>query len=152
MNTDQQQLLDQEHLRLLSLFYYISAGIAAFFAFFPAIYIVVGMIFITISSRAAGHSKEVPPEFVGWFMVIIGVVASLIIFAIAVIKFLTGKWIKERKHRTFCLIVAGLSCLSMPYGTVLGVFTFMVLLRKSVESMFIQNRETLDTLRTPAPT
>ncbi len=39
----------------------------------------------------------------------------------------------------FCLIVAGIECLLMPYGTVLGVFTIMVLMRESVKERFGAN-------------
>ena len=58
MNPELQKIMDEEHLRLLSLFYYISAGVAAFFAFFPAIYIVMGLVFIFI-----GHKSELPVIF-----------------------------------------------------------------------------------------
>jgi len=32
--------------------------------------------------------------------------------------------------------VAGAACLMMPFGTVLGVFTIIVLMRESVKEMF----------------
>jgi hypothetical protein len=35
-----------------------------------------------------------------------------------------------------CMITAGLSCLEMPYGTALGVMTFVVLSRPSVRQEF----------------
>lgn len=35
----------------------------------------------------------------------------------------------------FCLIMAGIACLFMPFGTVLGVFTIVVLTRESVREM-----------------
>ena len=38
------------------------------------------------------------------------------------------------------MIVAGITCLSVPIGTVLGVFTLMVLSRPSVKQMFAQNQ------------
>jgi len=36
----------------------------------------------------------------------------------------------------FCLIVAGIICIFMPLGTILGVFTIIVLVRPSVKAMF----------------
>jgi hypothetical protein len=36
----------------------------------------------------------------------------------------------------FCLVTAGLACLFQPVGLVLGVFTFLVLLRPSVKILF----------------
>ena len=35
-----------------------------------------------------------------------------------------------------CMIVAGLSCMMMPFGTVLGVFTLLVLLKPQVKALF----------------
>jgi len=34
---------DEEHLKLLSIFHYVVGGIAAFFAFFPIIHLVIGI-------------------------------------------------------------------------------------------------------------
>ena len=37
------------------------------------------------------------------------------------------------------MVIAGISCLFVPYGTILGVFTFIVLQRSSVEKLFEQS-------------
>ncbi len=49
---------------------------------------------------------------------------------------LAGYWLRRYRNRVFIFIVAGLSCLSMPYGTVLGIFTFVVLRRPVAEQLF----------------
>ncbi len=36
----------------------------------------------------------------------------------------------------FCLVMACVACLFMPFGTVLGVFTIIVLARPSVQTLF----------------
>jgi len=36
----------------------------------------------------------------------------------------------------FSLIIAGINCVQFPFGTVLGVFTFVVLLRDSVRELY----------------
>jgi hypothetical protein len=36
----------------------------------------------------------------------------------------------------FSLVIAGVNCASFPLGTLLGVFTFIVLLRASVRSLY----------------
>jgi hypothetical protein len=55
---------------------------------------------------------------------------------LAVLKFIVAKRLSQRRSRTLCLVVAGLSCFGVPFGTALGVFTFLVLLRPSVARMF----------------
>jgi hypothetical protein len=42
----------------------------------------------------------------------------------------------------FCQIAAGFTCLSIPLGTILGAFTFMVLNRDRVRQEFALNRAT----------
>ena len=36
----------------------------------------------------------------------------------------------------FCFVIACLACMQMPLGTILGVFTIIVLARPSVKEMF----------------
>jgi hypothetical protein len=36
----------------------------------------------------------------------------------------------------FCLVMASITCMFMPFGTVLGVFTLIVLMRPSVKPLF----------------
>jgi hypothetical protein len=55
---------------------------------------------------------------------------------LAILKFIVAKRLKERRSRALCLVVAAVSCLGIPFGTVLGVFTFLVLSRPSIERSF----------------
>jgi hypothetical protein len=63
-------------------------------------------------------------------------VIFLILIAMAILKLLTAQYIKRRRSRAFCMVVAAISCLEIPYGTLLGVFTFLVLGRNSVRGLF----------------
>ena len=60
----------------------------------------------------------------------------LIGLAYAISVLLTGRFIAHRKHHTFCFVVACISTLFTPFGTVLGIFTIIVLLRPSVKALF----------------
>jgi len=53
-----------------------------------------------------------------------------------IVNFLSARFIKARRHRAFSLVVSGFNCLHMPLGTVLGVFTFIVLGRESVREIY----------------
>src|SRR4051812_40953640 len=66
--------------------------------------------------------------------------------------------IKERKHRTFSLVMAVVNCLCIPFGTALGVFTLIILQRPSVKALYfdspkshvlLSNRVLSDRLRMP---
>ena len=52
------------------------------------------------------------------------------------LQFLAGRFIALRRHRMFCLVIAGLICLWVPLGTALGVYTFVILTRPGVIEWF----------------
>jgi hypothetical protein len=89
-----------------------------------------------MNSAAVRQGPSPPPaEFFAvfkWFYAVMGAwyVSSL------VLNVLAGIYLRARKHRTFCIVVAALNCLHMPFGTVLGIFTIVVLARDSVRTAF----------------
>jgi hypothetical protein len=82
---------------------------------------------------------ERPPAFIGWIFVIIAATFMTIGWTIAALVIAAGRFLKKRTHYTFCLVTAGVECLFMPFGTVLGVFTIIVLMRESVKQQFTAN-------------
>ena len=87
---------------------------------------------------AMGGGGQPPPSAAGWFLVGTGGVVVLLSIVSALLLILTGRFLAQHRYRVFCLIIAGLCCLSVPLGTVLGVFTFVVVLRPSVSELFRQ--------------
>jgi hypothetical protein len=130
-----QQILDTEHLRLLSIFHYVMASISALFACIPIIHLVLGLLMI-VAPHVFGHGSEQPPAFVGWLFVILGGSVILLGWTFAALIAIAGRCIARRTHYTYCFVVACLECLSIPFGTVLGVFTILVLNRTSVKGLF----------------
>lgn len=130
-----QQILDNEHLKLLSIFHYVKGGITALFACIPIIHVVFGLVLI-VAPRLFGHGSNQPPAFLGWLFVILGFFIIFLGWTVAVLVLIAGRCIARRRHYTFCFVVACLECLSVPFGTVLGVFTILVLNRQSVKALF----------------
>jgi len=137
---DFQKTRDIEHIRLLSLFYYITGGITALFACIPLIHVAMG-VFMAVAGLASGGRCGAPPAIMGCLFAGIGGAIVLVGWVLAAVKILAGYFLQKRKQRVFCLVAAGVSCLSVPYGTVLGVFTFLILLRPSVKELFDGNAE-----------
>jgi hypothetical protein len=48
----------------------------------------------------------------------------------------------QRRYRMFSMLIAGLNCLQVPLGTVLGVFTLLVLSRESVQELYPDSERT----------
>jgi len=134
-----QSIIDEEHLKLLSLGYMVSAGITAFFSLFGLLYVFMGIMigsFFSHIPETASNAGSQPPAFVGLVFACIGLAIFLCMIAMAAAKFLVARYIKRRKARIFCMVVAGISCLEIPYGTFLGILTFVVLERASVARLF----------------
>jgi hypothetical protein len=128
---------DREHLRLLAIFHYVVAGLAALFSFFPLLYTTVGAVFIFAAKHGtAKPGEELPPEFLGWIFAVIGSVLFLIGLAMAICILIAGRSLAHCKLYSFALVMACIECLFFPFGTILGVFTIVVLSRESVRGLF----------------
>ena len=131
-----QSILDEEHLKLLGLGYLVSALLSAGFSLLGLVYGGMGLVFGRAIADAPTSTGQPPPEFLGWFFAVFGAVFFVAMIIAATLKFLVYRWLGERRHRVFCMVVAGLSCLEVPWGTALGVCTFLVLNRRTVEKTF----------------
>jgi hypothetical protein len=134
---------DTEQLGLLSIFHYVVAGLAALFSFFPLLYTTVGVIFIFAARHGtAKPGEELPPEFLGWVFAVIGLALFLIGIAMAICILIAGRSLAKCKHYSFALVMACIECLFVPFGTVLGVFTIVVVSRESVRELFSATQAT----------
>lgn len=126
---------DEEHLRLLAIFHYVVAALTALFSCFPFIHLGIG-VFMLVKPEA--FKPKPPPEFLAW--ILIGVAAAIILtgWVLALFFVLAGRNLSRRRRYLFCQVVAGIGCIFMPFGTVLGVFTLLVLARPSVKELFHQ--------------
>ncbi len=131
---------DREHLRLLAIFHYVGAGLAALFSLFPLLYTTIGAIFIFAARHpaAAGPKpgEELPPEFLGWIFAVVGLLLFLLGIAMAICILIAGRSLAKHRHYWFAFAIACVECLFIRFGTILGVFTIIVLLRESVKALF----------------
>ncbi len=63
-------------------------------------------------------------------------VAGVFLIIGFILNLLSGFCLWQRKHRIFSLVVAGINCVQVPIGTLLGVFTIIVLSRTSVREVY----------------
>jgi hypothetical protein len=128
---------ETERLRLLAIFHYVVAGLAVLFSLFPLLYTTIGAIFIFAARHGTPKPREeLPPEFLGWIFVGIGSFLFLLGIAIAICILVAGRCLSYRKGYSFALVMACIECLFVPFGTILGVFTIVVLARESVKALF----------------
>jgi hypothetical protein len=123
---------DKQHLKLLSIFHYVVGAITALFSCFPLIHIAIGIAMLC----GAFDGEDGPPRSFGWLFIVFPGVFMVCGWALSVCIVIAGKKLARCRARMYCLVVAGLECMLMPFGTVLGVFTIVVLMRDSVKDLF----------------
>jgi hypothetical protein len=126
---------DLEHLRLLSIFHYVVGGMVALFACFPCIHLAFGVALVS-GAWAFPQGQGPPAALMGWFFISIASVIILLGWSVAIAILLAGNFLGRRAGYTYCLVIAAIECAFIPFGTVLGVFTIIVLNRSSVRALF----------------
>ncbi len=138
-NQSRQAIVDDEQLRLLCWGYVFSGVLTGLFSLLGLVYAGMGLImsrFFAEIARNPAQVETIPAESLGTIIGIAGAVFFLVSIMLAAAKLWAARCIKQRQSRVFCMVVAGISCLGVPYGTVLGICTFLVLGRQSVVSRF----------------
>jgi hypothetical protein len=129
-----QRKVDAEHLKLLAVFHFVLAGLAVVgLGFLFMHWFFMSSIFDNpeMWKNAKNGAQPPPKEFFAifkWFYAFMG--AMTVGGGLACL--ISGLCILRRRARMFSIVVAGVSCLGFPFGTALGVFTLVVLLRESV--------------------
>lgn len=133
---------DEEHLKLLAIFHYVGGGLTAVFACLPLIHLGMGIVML-ISPDFFGDNGKLPPPFLAWMFVALGVIFFLLGEALAICMILAGRFLSHRSNYWFPFVVACVECMFVPVGTVLGVFTILVLARDSVKQLFVGSQASL---------
>ena len=126
---------DEQHLNLLSIFHYIVALFSALFACFPILHLTIGILMLTGGFEKVPND-EFPATIFGLMFILVPGLIIILGWAFAVCLFIAGRYLARRKHYMYCLVMACISCIFIPFGTVLGVFTIIVLMRSSVKELF----------------
>lgn len=125
---------DLQYLNLLSIFHYIVGGVVVVLASIPILHFVIGL--MMIFSPASMGKGPPPPPLVGWMFALIGGLAVFFGWSLGIALMLAGRFLRHRTHYIYCMVMAGLALMFQPFGTILGVFTIIVLLRPSVKHLF----------------
>ena len=102
----------------------------------------------TTNSPMAGPPnlmRNRPPAAFGWIFVGFAAFMIAIFWCLAIASILAGRRLAAHRSYTFCLVVASIECLFAPVGTVLGVFTIVVLMRPTVKELFGESPATVAT-------
>jgi len=125
---------DIEHLRLLAIFHYILGGLQFFCACFPLIYVGLGV--AMVKGAFDNQPGQAPPKEMGWFFIVLFGAAAVLGWVYAICLLIAGRCLQRQRGYIFCMVVAAFSCVHIPLGTVLGIFTILVLCRPNVRVLY----------------
>lgn len=131
-----QRKVDADHLRLLAIFHFVLAGLGILglgflFLHWLFLHTFLGNPEMWKDAKGGPPPREIFAIFKWFYLFAAGMIIGLGLIHVA-----SGWCILKRRARTFSLVVAGVSCFGFPFGTVLGVFTLVVLLRESVAELY----------------
>jgi len=134
--SDQQARRDAEHLKLLSIFHFILAALGLFGIGFLALHFAFMRTIFMNPETWKNEKGGPPPEIFFNLMMCVYAFILVVILTGGVVNLLSGLFIRKRRHRMFSIIIGGLNCLQVPFGTLLGVFTILILSRDSVRKTY----------------
>jgi len=131
---------DESHLNALAIAHYVVGGLGVLFACFPLIHVIFGVSILSgvgeMSATLNGKPVESAPQFVGWVFFAVGFVFFLIGQSVSILLILSGRFLQRRRNYNFSFVLACIACIAFPVGTVLGIFTIIVLSRSPVKTMY----------------
>ncbi|MDX2177742.1 MAG: hypothetical protein SF028_14870 [Candidatus Sumerlaeia bacterium] len=129
---------DARYLDLLGWAHYILGALTLLCGSFPVIHLVVGIGILTgrMQGPPPGTQGEPMVKAVGGLFVVVAAAIILVAWALGIATMLAGRYLRERRRRMFCTVVAAVNCMSFPVGTAVGVLTIILLNKPDVSGVF----------------
>jgi hypothetical protein len=148
LTSDEARIVARERLNFLSIGFYVRGGVMLAFSCFFLLYVCMflGLSLIPESawnqpaappasatpfglpSPAPHHVNPGPPPVI-FFRIFAGIMGGIMVLGWIVggLTAYAGRCIQKRKQKILIYVMAALNCLFIPYGILLGIFTFIVL-------------------------
>lgn len=111
-------MTDEAQLRILSIYYYV----------------VTFMLGFTLLMYPFGAMRDTCPPGQAYCLSGAALVAVMLVLLAA--YFFTAYSIARRRNYVFCIVMAVITCLNFPIGTIFGIWTLWALRRSSVKMLF----------------
>ena len=122
---------DQNDLNTLAVCHYVYAALLALGGLVP-----MGISLVAVgvfSALVPAHEPAIKGLVGGALLLVWGAIGLLLWIKAAFVAY-SGLSLRRGQHRVLSIVVACLCCLNMPLGTLLGVFTLIVLNRPAVRA------------------
>jgi hypothetical protein len=158
----EEQVIVRERLRLLAIGYYVKGAVGAVFISFLLLhfFLFLGFSFIpesgwnppvkpvitaqspsVLPSPTPKPANQGPPVIM--FRILAAVIGGIILlgWTFGALTIYAGRCVQKRKHRVFIMVMGGLNCVLIPWGTLLGIATFIVLQSPAGQEEFRSRRD-----------
>ncbi len=123
---------DEKYLDLFGNLHYLLGAMIGVFASIPIIHVIIGVAMVLDRS----NSTDPAPVLVAWGFIGFGSAIIIIGWTAAILVIMAGYRMTKRKSLKFCMIVAGIECFFMPFGTIIGIFTLILLTKPETKRLF----------------
>lgn len=130
---------DLSHLKILAICHWVLGGLICLCGLFPIAHVVIGILIVIgkiTPSQGSGGNPSMPPAVFGWIFIGLGLLIIVMMWILGLMLVGSGMCIHRRRRRMFSVVMAAIACSAFPLGTILGVFTLVVLLRDSVKHLY----------------
>lgn len=117
------------HLDVLAVFHYVYGALTALIGFAVLAFLVVGL------GAAVEWGDNWEPE-AGCSILAVIFIALVICGGTAVLNFLAARSLQRRRGYILVLVTAALNCTSVPFGTLLGLFTLAIVANVETRGLF----------------
>ncbi|MFO7627153.1 MAG: hypothetical protein R6V62_07840 [Candidatus Fermentibacteraceae bacterium] len=131
---------DERVLDLLGVFHFVVGALMILGASIFLIHLAMGVAMVNGQFPEGG---DAPPQFMGWMFIVLPGLVILVGWTLAAFIIYAGKNLRNRTRHGLCLAMAGIECIFMPFGTVLGIFTLVTLMKEDVRLLFEGKGNTL---------
>lgn len=131
--------LEKKHnyLDILAVFHYVNGGLAAIFCLAALGFLCIGL------GAATSWGNEWQPE-PGCSILAVMILVLILLGGYAVLNLLAARAIQTRSGYVLCLLTSAVNCLNIPLGTLLGIFTLVLLADPEVRPLFEGQGEASD--------
>jgi len=136
--TEQPGERDREQLRNLAIGHFVYGGLIGVSSLFSLVYVLIGLL---AAAAPPTHPGDPDPMIIGGMFVVIGLGVFVLFAAKATLLILSGFGLRSQTRQMVSYIAAGLSMMTFPLGTILGVLTFVVLSKPTVKALYDQAQQ-----------
>ena len=119
----------------LGIFHFVVAGMTGVMSLLPIFHLIFGVV-LAFAPAAVDAPEATPMMVMGGIFTLFAAVVIMVGLTFSVMIACCGWCIVKRKRHGFCMVMAGVECMVFPFGTILGVFTIIVLSGESVRELF----------------